>query len=165
MGTTDVVTQDHTDQIQDFIFARELAEVYLLLDHLSGRSDKTLTNVLSQQNIKEICEICWPPRGTIIEQAAQAAALIVTKDALNTAAKPANSASIAFTLMVVGDEDPTAVQQKRARGFSDWLRGLWGNAENLPAAAPIKGSVDGTPNPPRGSCVSRQNGPRRRWSG
>ena len=29
-------------QMQDFIFARELAEVYLLLDHLSGRSDKSL---------------------------------------------------------------------------------------------------------------------------
>ena len=28
--------------IQDFIFLRELSEVYLLLDHISGRRDKSL---------------------------------------------------------------------------------------------------------------------------
>jgi hypothetical protein len=31
-----------TGRMQDFIFAREPSEVYLLLDHLSGRSDKSL---------------------------------------------------------------------------------------------------------------------------
>jgi hypothetical protein len=145
MATTDVVTQDRAHQIQDFIFARELAEVYLLLDHLSGRSDKTLTTVISEEKIKEICEICWPPKGTTIEQAAQAATLMLAKDALNTAAMPANSASIAFTLLVVGDEDPTAVQRKRTPEVSRWLR-VWRGAENPPVA--VKGSGGGRPNAP-----------------
>jgi hypothetical protein len=159
MATTDVVTQDPAPRIQDFIFARELAEVYLLLDHLSGRSDKTLTTVITEEKIKEICEICWPPKGTAFEQAAQAATLMLAKDALNTAAKPANSASIAFTLMVVGDEDPTAVQRKRALGLSRWLRVFWRSAENPPVAAPVKGSGDGPPNAPEDSGGAGNSAP------
>ena len=30
--------------MQDFIFVRELSKVYLLVDHLSGRWDRTLTD-------------------------------------------------------------------------------------------------------------------------
>jgi hypothetical protein len=128
--------------------ARELAEVYLLLDHLSGRSDKTLATVISEEKIKEICEICWPPKGTTIEQAAQAATLMLAKDALNTAAKPANSASIAFTLMVVGDEDLTAVQRKRDSRLSFWLRAFWRSGGS--SAVAVKGSGDRLPNAPDG---------------
>jgi len=54
-------------RIQNFIFARELAEVYLLLDHLSGRSDKGLAD--QESLITEICNIGWPPKGSDIEQA------------------------------------------------------------------------------------------------
>lgn len=38
------------DRIQDFVFARELAEVYLLLDHLSGRADKSLTTAIAEDD-------------------------------------------------------------------------------------------------------------------
>ena len=92
-----------TGPIQHFIFARELAEVYLLLDHLSGRSDKGLADLNSDGMITKICNIGWPPKGTDVEQAEQAAILLMARDRLNTQAKPANGASIAFTLLVAGD--------------------------------------------------------------
>ena len=70
--------KDNPGRMQDFIFARELAEVYLLIDHLSGRSDKRLTAAFSEGadrpddvTIRKICEIGWPPEGTAIEQGAQ----------------------------------------------------------------------------------------------
>jgi hypothetical protein len=87
-------------RVQDFIFARELAEVYLLLDHLSGRSDKSLTAAIGDGKddtgsewIQKICAIGWPPKGTLVEQSAQAATLLLAKDRLNAAANPANGAS------------------------------------------------------------------------
>jgi hypothetical protein len=114
-------------RMQDFIFARELAEVYLLLDHLSGRSDKSLAAAFGDGadgpgsvSIHKICEISWPVTGTVVERGAQAETLLLAKDRLNAAAKPANGASIAFTLMVAGDDEVSAAG--RARGFLRWLR-------------------------------------------
>ena len=55
---------------QDFIFTRELAEVYLLLDNVSTSSEKSLppSPGLAAQGqpaepdlIEEICRIVWPP--------------------------------------------------------------------------------------------------------
>jgi hypothetical protein len=46
MTASGEVTQENDwGPIQGFIFKRELAEVYLLLDHLSGRSDKSLAAI------------------------------------------------------------------------------------------------------------------------
>src|SRR2546430_13755760 len=124
MATTGEAKQERgPDQIQNFIFARELAEVYLLLDHLSGLSDKSLAAAFGdgvEGRIKEICEIAWPPKGTSAERATQAAALLTARDRLNAAAKPANGRSIAFTLLVVGDEGATAVWPDHARGYWRW---------------------------------------------
>jgi hypothetical protein len=136
VGTTGEANQERgPDQIQNFIFARELAEVYLLLDHLSGLSDKGLAGAFGdggEKAIKEICEIAWPPKGTSAERATQAAALLTARDRLNAAAKPANGRSIAFTLLVVGDEAATAVRPDHARGYWRWLGGLgfWRSAES-----------------------------------
>ncbi len=105
-------------QIQDFIFYRELSEVYLLLDHISGRWDKSFyTDKADSSNnnmdspgpswLLTICEIGWPPHSrSSLDQARQAAALLRAKDMLNAAAKPANGATIAFTLMVMGEDTP-----------------------------------------------------------
>jgi hypothetical protein len=128
MGTDgDGTQQARGERVQDFIFARELAEVYLLLDHLSGRSDKSLTAAIGDGKddtgsdwIQKICAIGWPPKGTPVEQSAQAATLLLAKDRLNAAAKPANGASIVFTLMVAGDDDVTTAQP----GVFGRLRGL-----------------------------------------
>jgi hypothetical protein len=144
MAASSEVTQD---QVQDFIFLRELAEVYLLLDHLSGRSDKSLAAAISKAgkvSIEQICQIAWPPKGTSVEQAAQAATLLMAKDFLNATAKPANGASIAFTLLVAGDDEPTAVQRS-------WLKRYWRSAGRSPMPAPITGDGDGPPNTPAGA--------------
>src|SRR5262249_5398197 len=94
--SADTVEKNGRNRIQNFIFARELAEVYLLFDHLSGRSDKSLSAAFSNGeseteriSIEKICEIAWPPKGSRTEQAAQAALLLRAKDRLNAAAKPA----------------------------------------------------------------------------
>jgi hypothetical protein len=123
--------------VQDFIFARELAEVYLLLDYLSGRSDKRLTAAIGDGKddtgnewIKKICAIGWPPKGTPAEQSDQAATLLLAKDRLNAAAKPANGASIVFTLMVAGDDEVTAARP----GLFRRLRGLFTSSTERSAA-------------------------------
>lgn len=109
-------------QIRDFIFVRELAEVYLLLDFISGRWDKGLEPDV-QALIKEICEIGWPPEDGHASQAHQAAILLQAKDKLNAAAKPANGATIAFTLLVVGEDDP---RRRKAWGRRAERRGADG---------------------------------------
>ncbi len=133
-------------QIQDFIFARELSEVYLLLDHISGRWDKSLATVkppLSEGGgdanwIEKICQIGWPsPKGTDALRAEQAATLINAKDRLNAAAMPANGATIAFTLLVVGDDSTDEPWWRR-------LVSLWRRRTTTPAlgaAAPAGASV------------------------
>jgi len=107
---------DHArTKMSHFIFSRELAEVYLLLDHLSGRSDKSLLAAMGDGDSKKgeewianICKIGWPPDGSNTQQASDAATLLLAKDRLNAAAKPANGTSIAFSVLVAGDESATA---------------------------------------------------------
>jgi hypothetical protein len=60
-------------------------------------------------------------QGTPVEQAAQAATLLLAKDRLNGEAKPANGASIVFTLMVAGDDEDIAAHRRRTRGLCVWL--------------------------------------------
>jgi hypothetical protein len=144
------------ERMQDFIFARELAEVYLLLDHLSGRSDKRLTEAFGEKadnpenvTIRKICEIGWPPKGTAIEQGEQAETLLLAKDRLNAAAKPASGASIAFTLMVAGDDVPA--KSRRGRGFFGWLSDMWTSPETANKALP--GMAKGDPQPNASSAT------------
>ncbi|MRV72707.1 hypothetical protein GJ700_13415 [Duganella sp. FT92W] len=103
--------------IRDFIFVRELAEVYLLLDHISGRWDKPL-DAEGEQLRAAVCAIGWPPNGSRPDAAEQATTLLRAKDRLNALARPASGATIAFTLLVVGEEDPRR-QHRR------WWRRLW----------------------------------------
>lgn len=100
--------------IQDFIFLRELSEVYLLLDHVSGRWDKSLAEAEADKSanqglgagwLERVCEIGWPPSGTEAKQAEEAAVLLRVKDRLNSLAKPASGATIAFTLLVAGEDN------------------------------------------------------------
>jgi hypothetical protein len=144
-----------------FILQRELAEVYLLLDYLSGRSDKNLSTAfngaglpptavaseagnpkppenaagaasggqpaagangggmtnLSQQWISKICEIKWPPdeKKSRPDLAAQASTLLIAKDHLNSAAQPANGESIAFSVLVAGDDEYKVERHSRTK--------------------------------------------------
>jgi hypothetical protein len=153
--------KDNPGRMQNFIFARELAEVYLLIDHLSGRSDKRLTAAFGEGSdksddvtIRKICEIGWPPSGTVIEQGAQAETLLLAKDRLNAAAKPANGASIAFTVMVAGDDDPVKRSHpSQASGLSLAFREFFLRLKNFlfPSAgvssAPATSAAIGDPAP------------------
>lgn len=100
---------------QDFIFVGELYEVYLLMDHISARSDKSLNKLEKLDGsdlVEEVCTIRWPPVGTAVQLAKQAATLLKGKDLLNNAANPASGATIAFTVLVT--------EASRLRG---WLFG------------------------------------------
>jgi len=109
--------------MRDFIFSRELAEVYLLLDHVSGRPDKKLDTALIDADkksdkawIEEICEIGWPPPKQAVQKAAQAAILLRAKDRLNGLAYPASGATIAFTLLVAGEDNEGRDRPHKASG-------------------------------------------------
>lgn len=132
--------------ILDFIFVRELSEVYLLMDHVSGRWDKCITDT---GLVKSVCEISWPPTGTPVEQAAQASALLSAKDKLNRAAKPASGATIAFTLLVAG-EDSVEHRRRSSLLSSLWrnLRRQFGRSRRLRGDDPRGPTLDGNPPPP-----------------
>jgi hypothetical protein len=141
-------------QIREFIFSRELAEVYLLLDHVSGRPDKSLAIVScgatkhpgtdeppKKDWIEEICEIGWPPEGTAVEQAHNAAILLKAKDRLNAMAYPASGASIAFTLLVAGEDN----------GESEKTDTQADPPPAVPGEGTAKTAVPPPPAPPRGA--------------
>jgi len=143
--------------IQDFILARELAEVYLLLDNISSARAKEIPDnadpIFGRNKdktwLEQICEITWPPVPVDrAQEAANAAKLLRAKDILNLAAAPATGASIAFTLTVVGEYTgdnrpgwqrlwawlsgvtPPAATVSRRTGLSSGGHGNGGNGNN-----------------------------------
>ncbi|TWI69480.1 hypothetical protein IP91_00548 [Pseudoduganella lurida] len=95
-------------RLEEFIFVRELYEVFLLLDHISGRWDKDLraeTGADPALIIRTICEIGLTPATDDGKRLEQAVALMRAKDTLNAVARPATGMTVAFTILVVGEED------------------------------------------------------------
>ncbi len=157
---------DQPIEIQDFILSRELAEVYLLLDHISAAEGKKLPDlgeepIFASDSAKpwlvQICDIAWPPENTTREQdAANAAKLLVAKDALNEAASPATGTTIAFTLMMAGEArepDKEASWWRRPRfGFGGgggdggaggaWGDGVAGGPPTIPTRASLAALAD-----------------------
>lgn len=102
---------------RDFVLVRELSEVHLLLDHLSASPTKALPDDAPNGDgetawLRDICEVKWPPEKSDEGKADDAALLIRSKDRLNRLAHPASGSSIAFTLLVVQEDNEPA----RARG-------------------------------------------------
>ena len=127
--TSEPKVNPSVDHIQDFIFSRELAEVYLLLDNVSTSSTKSLPppppkteETASPDLVSEICSIAWPPKGSAAQQAAQAATLVRARDLLNRLAAPATGATIAFTLLVAGEDTTSDIERRRPGRF---LKSLW----------------------------------------
>jgi hypothetical protein len=127
-----------SNHIQDFIFTRELAEVYLLLDNVSMSIGKSLPPKGGPNDppdlIEQICQIGWPPTGSTADRAHQAAVLLRAKDTLNGAAAPATGATIAFTLLVAGEGGGLSGGSKRreptASTSSGWAPGVgWGEGD------------------------------------
>jgi hypothetical protein len=83
---------------------RELSEVYLLMDHIAGRQDKSLSAALAPAGtagngitLEDLCAVPWP----VPEQdRGKTLALVLTaKDRLSHAAYPATGYTIAFTYL------------------------------------------------------------------
>jgi hypothetical protein len=101
--------------MQREMFRRELNEVHLLMDFISGRADKSLAELRDvpdpdrpgemlkpDEAVRRVCEIRFPPTGTDESKARQAALLLSVKDKLNALADPARGLSVAFTSMFSG---------------------------------------------------------------
>ena len=92
---------------QNFFLTRELDQAYLLLDHITMSETKFLppANAPSGDVVAQISAVRYPPQGTAPELAVQAATLMRAVDALNHAATPANGLTVAFTLLVAGEDE------------------------------------------------------------
>jgi hypothetical protein len=137
---------------QAYILDRTRSEVHLLLDNLSARPEQLIGALSSQAGeagleptwLEDVCRITWPPSSAASggrDLARQAALLIRVKDYLNSLAKPASGATIAFTLMVTQerrDDDAAGNGPSRsslaceahpdllhkARGFRRWVSAM-----------------------------------------
>jgi hypothetical protein len=103
---------------QEELFFRDLAEVHLLMDFISGREDKSLDGLKgvpianktgklkpaksSQHVVEQICRITYPPHGSVDKRAEQAALMLAVKDRLNFLASPARGMTVSFTAMFAG---------------------------------------------------------------
>ncbi|WEF34844.1 hypothetical protein [Pseudoduganella chitinolytica] len=94
-------------KLEEFIFVRELYEVFLLLDHISGRWDKVLRSngAQSPSIIETVCGIGLAPAADPQARLQQAVDLMSAKDTLNAIARPATGLTVAFTILVVGEEN------------------------------------------------------------
>ncbi|MFC6789045.1 hypothetical protein ACFQE0_05010 [Methylobacterium komagatae] len=98
------------------LFGQELNEVYLLLDFISGRPDKHLSDLkdkipktdtnsgaaqmMSQDDVIEyISKLRYPPEGSAAQTSKDAALVLLVKDALNSIAYPARGMTIAYTTL------------------------------------------------------------------
>lgn len=125
-------------QARDKLLERDLNEVYLLLDFVSGRPERRLGELTmpdptkddgtiwkSGEIVRQIALIRYPPKkpATEEDEAQQAAVLLMAKDALSHLASPARGATIAYTAMYVEAEaQPGPILQ-----FGRWVSALWGH--------------------------------------
>ena len=97
---------------KDVIFARQLAEVYLLIDNVTNFSNKEIPAAPKSNDqfyaafgdrnwLKTICNIPWPPHFEPNHTDEMAAQLVIARDLLNNAAEPANGLTIAFTQAIM----------------------------------------------------------------
>lgn len=109
----------------ELIFKRELNEVYLLLDFISGRHDSHIWNldvdipVKNDPNKKQtafdlyqlISTMRYPPPGSndTEDKAYNATVLLYVKDKLNSIAAPARGMTIAYTYLYLAEELPPMV--------------------------------------------------------
>jgi hypothetical protein len=107
-------------QHQELVFIRELAEVYVLLDFISGRPDAHLWAIdfdIAQESgsgaketsfdlYRRIVQMRYPPepKTTLGENAYNATVLLYVKDKLNSTAAPARSMTIAYTYIYLGED-------------------------------------------------------------
>src|SRR5271163_1260599 len=93
----------------DDLIEHEFADVYLLINHLSGRADRRIGTVELEgcpepgkkvNLLDQVCQVRWPPDRDQPKSSAQAATLFKARDKLNELAAPATGLTIAFTMLV-----------------------------------------------------------------
>jgi len=91
----------------DELVEREFADVYLLIDHLSGRADRKVGTIELEgcpepgqkaNLIDQVCQVRWPASGDQPKPANQAAVLFKARDKLSELAAPATGLTVAYTL-------------------------------------------------------------------
>jgi hypothetical protein len=124
--------QTHQDMIDAVLFKRNLDEVFLLLDFISGRPEKRLSNLRvpdlmggpdlrAQQVVTQLASIRYPapPGRPPSERAADASFLLLAKDCLATLAYPARGLTIAYTALFARTEVGSAT----GHFWTKWLPG------------------------------------------
>ena len=97
------------DLLDRLIFEQDLNELHLLIDFVSGRSDRTLTSLTmpdptapdktmtAAEIVEAITKMRYPPRGSDAVNSENAAILLMAKDRLSSLAAPARGITIAYT--------------------------------------------------------------------
>jgi hypothetical protein len=133
--------QSHQEMIDEVLFKRNLDEVFLLLDFISGRPEKQLSSLkvpdpdgaddlTAQKVVAHLASIRYPapPGRPVSERAADAAFLLLAKDRLAALAYPARGLTIAYTALFARSENSGTTESFWAR----WLPGK----NNAPQAEP-----------------------------
>ena len=123
-------------QIPEYV-KRELSEVYLLMDHIAGRKDKTLeqasapptTGGLSIE-LEKLCGLGWPPPDP--DRAKTLTLVLTAKDRLSRAAYPATGYSVAFTYLSLANYVDAARRTPIRCWFARWCAQ---HGSRLPTAA------------------------------
>jgi len=117
--TTPPESDSNRPQLYKLIFDQNLDEVHLLIDFISGRSNRSLASLTvpgpqtssdamtSREIIQAIANMCFPPKGSDAVNAENAALLLLAKDVLSQLAEPATGLTIAYTAMFVDAEVKT----------------------------------------------------------
>lgn len=133
--------QDHQNMIDAVLFKRNLDEVFLLLDFISGRPEKQLSTLTvpnldgpealnAQQVVKQLAGIRYPapPTRAETDRAKDASFLLLAKDRLAALAYPARGLTIAYTALFSRAEE-------RELGGWFWTRWLRGKSTKSPSAS------------------------------
>ena len=127
--------------VVDELIQRDLDEVYLLIDHLSGRSDRSIRMAELDDSaeagkkvnlIDAVCRIRWPLVGDQAHASEQAATLFKARDQLNELVAPATGLTIAYTLLYIPGRRGKSELARRAypnlvqpaKQFRRWIRWL-----------------------------------------
>jgi hypothetical protein len=128
--------RDRSDQeklIDELYFRRDLNEVHLLIDFISGRPERSLdrltmpgpggASMTASEIVERIASMRYPPEPDPVINAKNAAFLLVAKDHLSALASPARGLTIAYTEMFVGAESGASLGVVRRRLGALWPRG------------------------------------------
>ena len=121
---------------------RDVKEVFLLIDHISGRSEKSLKDLETtgielpfsigepvpppasdrasvSDVLHRLCQIGYPPHPDSTTKAHKAAFVLLLKDRLNALASPALGITIAYTTMFVSMTNGCSMRQRARYRLTD----------------------------------------------